>query len=57
MARRYPRVTRGSMDDHSEELMKVASKVRNGINEKVDLNIFNGNYEELQRLTIQKGEQ
>ncbi len=36
MARRYPRVTRGSMDDHSEELMKVASKVRNGINEKVD---------------------
>lgn len=28
-----------------------------GINEKVDLNIFNGNYEELQRLAIQKGEQ
>ena len=36
MAHKYPRVTRGSMDDHSEELMKAAKKIKKGIDERAD---------------------
>lgn len=36
MGVKYPRVTRGSMDDHSEELLKTAAKIKKGIESRAD---------------------
>ena len=36
MAEKYPRVSRGSMDDHSEELLRAAKKIKKGIDRRAD---------------------